>query len=104
MTKPIEKALNKIPNRFLLTTVVARRWESLVAGAPALVDLRSGDSEVDAVFEEIVQGRIRVNEAELRIELEGQPQVEEHDEPLFSEALPTDAKDLKQAVAEDGND
>lgn len=104
MTKPIEKALHKIPNRFLLTTVVAKRWETLVAGAPPLVDTRPGDSEVDTVFREIVKGRIWVNEDEHKIELEGAPLVEEHDEPLFSEALPTDADDLKQAVAEDGGD
>jgi DNA-directed RNA polymerase subunit K/omega len=104
VTKPIEKALTKIPNRFLLTTVVARRWESLVAGAPALVDTRHGDSEIDSVFEEIIESRVRINEAEKRIELEGQPLVEEHDEPLFSEALPTDAKDLKHAVAEEAKD
>ena len=101
MIKPIEKALERIPNRFLLTTVVARRWENLVAGAPALVDAAPGQSDVETVFEEIIHDRIRVDEQALRIELEGSPQVEEHDEPLFSAALPTDAEDLKHAVSED---
>ncbi len=101
MTKPIEKALERISNRFLLTTVVARRWENLVAGAPALVDAEPGQSHVETVFQEIVHDRIRIDEEGRRIELEGTPQVEEHDEPLFSAALPTDAEDLKQAVSDD---
>ncbi len=101
MIKPIEKALDKVPNRFLLTTVVARRWENLVAGAPPLVEPKAGHSRVDTVFDEIVEGRIRVDEGNLRIELEGEPRVETHDEPQFSSALPTDADDLKQAIADD---
>lgn len=101
MTKPIEKALDRIPNRFLLTTVVARRWENLVAGAPPLVEPGSGHSLVQTVFQEIIHDRIKVDEQNLRIDLEGTPQVEEHDEPLFSAALPTDPENMKQAVAED---
>jgi DNA-directed RNA polymerase subunit K/omega len=100
VTKPIEKALTKIPNRFLLTTVVARRWENLVAGAPPLVD-NYGLSLIETAFDEVVRERIRIDEVNLRIELEGTPQVEEHNEPLYSAALPTDAEDLKNAVAED---
>ncbi len=101
MDKPIEKALERIPNRFLLTTVVARRWESLVAGAPPLVDTRPGQSQIETVLQEVVEERIKVDEQALRIELEGQPQIEEHDEPLYSAALPTDAENLKHAVAEE---
>lgn len=101
VTKPIDKALKKIPNRFLLTTVVARRWENLVAGAPPLVDTVAGDSPINVSFREVVEGKIKVDIENHRILLEGQPQVEEQDEPLFSAALPTGAKDLKQAVAED---
>lgn len=101
MIKPIEKALDKVHNRFLLTTVVARRWENLVAGAPALVEVKSGHSKVDTVFDEIVEGRIRIDAENLRIELDGEPRIEAHDEPQFSSALPTDADDLKQAIADD---
>lgn len=101
MIKPIEKALEKIPNRFLLTTAVARRWENLVAGAPPLVETRPGHSKIDVVFEEIVTGRVRISEADLRIELDGEPRVETQEEPQFSSALPTDAADLKQAIADD---
>ncbi len=101
MTKPIDKALEKIPNRFLLTTVIARRWENLVAGAPPLVDSAPAHSPIDVGFREVIEGKLRVDEDGRRILLEGQPQVEEHDEPLFSAALPTGPKDLKQAVSED---
>lgn len=101
MTKPLEKALHRIPNRFLLTTAVARRWENLVAGAPAVVETTTGQSPIQVVFQEIVEGHIRIDDETRRIEVEGQPQVEEREEPLFSGALPTDAENLKQAVADD---
>ena len=104
MIKPIDKALKNIPNRFLLATVIGRRWENLVAGAPPLVETRPGDSPVDISFREVVEGRMKVDEANKQILLEGQPQVEERDEPLFTAALPTAVKDLKQAVAEDASD
>lgn len=87
MTKPIEKALEKIPNRFLLTTVLARRWENLIAGAPPLVETRPGQSKVDVVFHEIIEDRVTVIPDEKRIELTGQPRVEENDEALVSEAF-----------------
>lgn len=86
MTKPIEKALEKIPNRFLLTTVLARRWENIIAGAPPLVETRPGQTQVDVVFQEIIQDRVQVIAEEKRIELAGIPRVEENEEALLSEA------------------
>ncbi|MBP7147862.1 MAG: DNA-directed RNA polymerase subunit omega [Acidobacteria bacterium] len=86
-TKPIEEALLKIPNRFLLTTIVARRWENLVAGAQPLVETRPGMSKIDAVFEEILEDRIEIDESQRTVQLVGEPQVEENEEPLYSEAF-----------------
>lgn len=85
MTKPIEKALTKIPNRFLLTTVVARRWENITAGAPPLVEVRKGSSRIGAVLEEVVQDRVHVDIPTRQITLAGQPEVELNDEPLYTE-------------------
>ena len=102
MTKPIAKALEQIPNRFLLTTVIARRWENLVAGAPPLVEVFPDASPIDIALEEIIQGRLQVDIENHQITLAGQPQVEEREEPLYSSALPTVAKELRDAVAEEG--
>lgn len=87
MAKRIEEALTKINNRFLLTTVVARRWENIVVGAPALVDTHKGQSKVEVVLEEIVHDRVHVDTVTRQISLSGQPEIEINEEPLFSEAL-----------------
>lgn len=98
MIKPIEKALLKIPNRFLLTTVVAQRWENLVAGAPPLVETPGGASRIETVFKEIVSGHVVFNPEDGTIELHGQPQVEENDEPIFSEAIPANSEGVRGAA------
>jgi len=59
--KPIEKALDVISNRFLLTTVVARRWENIVAGAPPLIATKSGESKLAVVLEEVIDGCVTVD-------------------------------------------
>ena len=100
MSKPIAKALDKIPNRFLLTTVVARRWESMVAGLPPLVDTRPGTPILTVALEEILQDRVRVNEESCEIELHGQPTEEEHDETLFSEAFSPDSEGVKKVLGD----
>lgn len=98
MLKPIEAALKKVPNRFLLTTVVARRWESLVAGSPPLVDVAPGTSQVDVVFDEILDDRIEVDHETQQILTVGQPEAEESEEALFSEAFSPDADNVKEIV------
>ncbi|MFN7965532.1 MAG: DNA-directed RNA polymerase subunit omega [Acidobacteriota bacterium] len=85
MIKPVEKALTKIPNRFLLTTVVARRWENITAGAPPLVETRKGSSRIAAVLEEVVQDRVHVNSESREIVLAGLPEVEVNEEPIYTE-------------------
>ena len=103
MIKPIEKALEQVNNRFLLTTVVARRWENIVAGAPPLVEKAPGQSQIDLVFREVIEGKVKPNSETMRIEVEGMPQVEENDEPLFSSALPTEAGPLGEAMGAEGD-
>ncbi|RMG49026.1 MAG: DNA-directed RNA polymerase subunit omega [Acidobacteria bacterium] len=102
MDKPIEDALKKIPNRFLLTTVVARRWESLVAGSPPLVEVRPGMSKIDIVLREILEDRVTVDPESKKIVLAGEPEVEEHDEPLFNEPLVPDSESIQRAVKPEG--
>jgi len=89
--KPIDKALNAIPNRFLLTTVVARRWENIVAGAPPLIDSPRGDSRLEVVLDEIVQERVSVDSETREIQLHGAPQEDDCQEALFSAPIGPDA-------------
>jgi DNA-directed RNA polymerase omega subunit len=90
MTKPVESALQKISNRFLLTTVVARRWENIVAGAPPLIDAHRGDSKVTVVLNEIAQERVLVEANSKQIVLSGELEADVLEEPMFSEALATE--------------
>jgi DNA-directed RNA polymerase subunit K/omega len=96
--KPIEAALTKVPNRFLLTVVAARRWESIVAGAPPLVPARPGTHPLDVVLKEIVDERIEVDHDELEIRAVGEPMQEVSDEPIFSEAISADSKGVKDLL------
>ena len=92
--KPIEKALEKIPNTFLLTTVVSRRWESLVAGAPPLVEVKPGMTKIDIVLAEILEDKIEVDEETMEIRLRGEPEVEPTEEVVFSEPVDPEAVSL----------
>lgn len=94
MNKPIQQALEKIPNRFELTTLIARRWESLVRGFPPLVDVRPGMSRIDVVLAEILADKLTIDRETYTIRLEGEPLVEEHDETLFNSAISPDANAL----------
>jgi DNA-directed RNA polymerase subunit K/omega len=100
VSKPIERALDKIPNRFLLTSVVARRWESIVAGLPPLVDAPPGTSRLAIALREILEDRVSVNHETAEIELHGQPLEEENDETLFSEAFSPDADSVKEILGD----
>ncbi len=92
MNKPIEKALAKIHNRFLLTTVVARRWENLVAGSPALAEEDESGSKINTVLREIIAERVTVNEEELMIEVS---------ETLFTEGFVPDANGVKEHIKDE---
>jgi DNA-directed RNA polymerase omega subunit len=98
MAKPVEDALKKIENRFLLATVVSRRWESIVAGRPPVVEAGPSEPLIDVVLREILEDRIRVDHDELLIEIVGQPTAEESEETLFSEAFNPDAAGVKEMV------
>jgi DNA-directed RNA polymerase subunit K/omega len=102
LAKPIEAALLNIPNRFLLTTVLARRWENLVAGAPPLVESRTGRSLVEIAIHEIAEGRVAVDEETRTVQLSGQPQVEENEEALFSAAIEPGDDSLEQLIPRKG--
>ncbi len=101
MNKPIEKALAKIHNRFLLTTVVARRWENLVAGSPALAEEDESGSKINTVLREIIAERVTVNEEELMIEVVGAPEEEEVSETLFTEGFVPDANGVKEHIKDE---
>ena len=98
MAKPVEDALKKIENRFLLATVVSRRWESMVAGRPPVVESSPSEPLIDVVLREILEDRIQVNHEERLIEIVGQPAAEESEETLFSEAFSPDAAGVKEMV------
>jgi DNA-directed RNA polymerase subunit K/omega len=100
VSKPIERALDNIPNRFLLTTVVARRWESMVAGLPPLVEVAPGTSRLAIALQEVLEERVTVNHDTAEIELHGQPLEEENDETLFSEAFSPDADSVKEILGD----
>lgn len=99
--KPIEEALEKVQNRFLLTVVAARRWEHLTAGAPAMVPARPGDHPLDTVLEEINADRLQLNDEEFLIEPVGEPEREVSDEPLFTEAFDPDQKSASDILGSD---
>jgi DNA-directed RNA polymerase omega subunit len=82
----IEKCLEKIPSRFELTTLVARRWESLIQGALPMVE--EGDPRrLETVLQEIVDGKIELDTESRTIELKGEPVRVEEEEALFDEYL-----------------
>ncbi len=96
--KPIEKALEKIPNTFLLTTVVSRRWESLVAGAPPLVEVKPGMSKIDIALAEILEDKIEVDPETREIRLRGEPETEPTEEVLFTDPVDPEAVSLDDLV------
>ncbi|MDQ7008173.1 MAG: DNA-directed RNA polymerase subunit omega [Acidobacteriota bacterium] len=104
MSKPIEAALKKIPNRFLLTTVVARRWESIVAGSPPLVDYEPGTPPLRVVFKEILEDKIELDHEERLILLSDLPHEEESNETLFSSAFSPDAANVKEIMGSGDGD
>ena len=98
MIKPVEDALKKVPNRFLLATVVSRRWEGIVAGRPPLVDSSPGEPRIDVVLREILDDCIELDYDERTLNLVGTPEAEESDETFFSEAFKPDAASVQEIV------
>jgi DNA-directed RNA polymerase subunit omega len=58
----VEDCLNKVPNRFELVLLGARRAKSLLKGARPLVD--SDNKEVVTALREIASGKVRLEYAE----------------------------------------
>jgi DNA-directed RNA polymerase subunit K/omega len=98
--KPIEKALKKIENRFLLTVATARRWEQIVQGSPPLATAPSRHM-FDIVLNEIIDDKLEVDDEELTIRPVGQPELEQNDEPLFSEAFDPEARNVRDLLGGD---
>ena len=62
----VEDCLARIPNRFELVVVAARRAKDLLKGAPPLVD--SDNKEVVTALREVAAGKVWKEEAENAIE------------------------------------
>ncbi len=62
----VEDCLARIPNRFELVVVAARRAKDLLKGAPPLVD--SDNKEVVTALREVAAGKVWKEEAEKAIE------------------------------------
>jgi DNA-directed RNA polymerase subunit K/omega len=60
--KKLREAKKKIGNTFALTVLLQKRCQELVRGAPKLVDL-DAKHPADIALEEILQGKIWLNEA-----------------------------------------
>ena len=82
----IQKCHEKIPSRFELTTLVARRWESLIQGALPMVE-DADPRRIETVLQEIVEGKIELDRESRTIELKGEPVRVEEEEALFDEYL-----------------
>ncbi|MDH3286049.1 MAG: DNA-directed RNA polymerase subunit omega [Acidobacteriota bacterium] len=104
MIKPIEAALEKITNRFLLATVVSRRWESIVLGRPPVVETTPNEPRIDIVLREILEERIVVDHETLQINVIGQPEAEDSEETLFSEAFNPTSASVQEIVGTPNED
>ena len=68
----LEKCMEKIPSRFALATVTAKRWEQLKQGARPMVEGPPPDS-MAVVLREIETGKLVLNMDEKKIEKLGTP-------------------------------
>ena len=84
--KTLEKCLARIPSRFELTTVVARRWEALIQGAPPMVEVED-PRRMSTALEEIGDDKVALDEETRTVELKGEPIRPEEEEALFDEYL-----------------
>jgi DNA-directed RNA polymerase omega subunit len=97
MSIKIDKCLEKVGNRFMLATVISRRWEQLATGGRPLVSTRDPRS-MTTVFREIEENKTVLNREAMMIERHGEP-VEppaplEGTEELFD--LPDDIDDEEE--------
>ena len=72
MSSRIEKCLEKVGNRFMLATVVSRRWEQLVTGGRPMVVARDARS-MQTVLREIEDDMLKLNNESDTIERLGEP-------------------------------
>ncbi len=56
-----DEIIDRFGGRFRLTALIQKRWLELMQGARPLVD-RAGKTDMEVVIEEIVQGKIGVEQ------------------------------------------
>jgi DNA-directed RNA polymerase omega subunit len=72
MSDRIDKCLSKVGNRFMLATVVSRRWEQLVTGGRPMVPSRDPRS-IEIVLREVEEEKLKLNSDTMTIERLGEP-------------------------------
>ena len=72
MAIKLDKALHKIPSRFALATVTAKRWEQLIQGGRPMVESPSPRS-MTVVFKEIETDKLALDMDEKTIHKLGTP-------------------------------
>ena len=68
----VDKCLEHTGNRFMLATIVARRWEQLMSGGRPMVPTRDPRS-MQTVFREVEEEKLQLNRETLLIERHGEP-------------------------------
>lgn len=68
----IDRCLNKVGNRFMLATIISRRWEQLVTGGRPMVSTRDPRS-MAIPFEEIEEDKLALNTETMTVERHGEP-------------------------------
>ena len=72
MSAPVDDCLRQVGNRFMLATIVSRRWEQLMTGGRPMVPTRDPRSMLTA-FREVQETKVKLNEETLQIERHGEP-------------------------------
>ena len=100
MSSRIEKCMDKVGNRFLLATVVSRRWEQLVTGGRPMVPSQDPRS-MKTALREIEEEKLKVNVETSTIERLGEPV----EQPVPLEGMEeTLVSSLNYALAGDDDD
>ena len=95
---------NSVPSKWSRMKLIRSRTVSLRSGLIHSTLIRgafsdsSSRSKVDVVFKEISEDRIEVNHDEQQILTVGQPEAEETEEALFSEAFNPESDNVKDIV------
>lgn len=94
----MQKLLEKVPNRFILSIGVAKRSKQLAEGVRPLIDVEEGDRDyIKIALREIAEGKIKIvmDRIEEDIEL-----IDEMDQLLESEIMEEQEQEEKKPVKE----